>query len=293
MIPVIYIIAVLYIRAITLVSQFQEYSPMDVEDQARAALEMFMTPRRPAPRDWEAALLQQGTPLTLANGLAARSFGAGPRVLLVHGWEGRGMNLGMFITPLTAAGYQVIALDGPAHGESPGEQTHPPHFAQAILGVGQELGPLAGVIAHSMGAASTALALQQGLVAERVVLIAGPSSLAGVLQRFAQMAQLPEPVAERFYQLVAERVGAPAEALDIAQVGATLTTSALIIHDPADTDVPFADAQVIAASWPAARLYVTEGLGHRRILRDRDVIAMAVSFITADVPSAALLGSIA
>ncbi|HEX8728518.1 MAG TPA: hypothetical protein VF739_07855, partial [Ktedonobacterales bacterium] len=97
----------------------------DIETQARAALQMFMTPRRLAPRDWEAALLRRGTPLTFANGLVARSFGAGPRVLLVHGWEGRGMNLGMFIAPLTAAGYQVLALDGPAHGESPGEQTNP------------------------------------------------------------------------------------------------------------------------------------------------------------------------
>jgi pimeloyl-ACP methyl ester carboxylesterase len=100
-------------------------------------------------------------------------------------------------------------------------------------------------------------------------------------------------VAERFYALVGERAGEPAETLDIAHVGATLTTPALIIHDPTDADVPFADAEAIAASWPDARLYVTEGLGHRRILRDRDVIAMATSFITADVPSAALLGSIA
>ena len=265
----------------------------DIEDQARAALELFMTPRRLAPRDWEAALLRQGAPLTFTNGLIARSYGAGPRVLLVHGWEGRGMNLGMFIAPLTAAGYQVIALDGPAHGESPGEQTNPVDFAHGLHNVGKELGPLAGVIAHSMGAASTALALRQGLVAERVVLIAGPSSLAGVLRRFAQMVRLPEPVAERFYALVGERAGEPAEALDIAHIGATLTTPALIIHDPADADVPFADAEAIAAIWPDARLYVTEGLGHRRILRNRDVIAMATSFITADVPSAALLGSIA
>ena len=64
-----------------------------------------MTPRRLAPREWEAALLRQGARLTLANGLLARSYGAGPRVLLVHGWESRGMNLGMFIAPLTAAGY--------------------------------------------------------------------------------------------------------------------------------------------------------------------------------------------
>ena len=264
-----------------------------VETQARAALKLFMTPRRLAPRDWEAALAQEGSPLTLANGLVARSYGDGPRVLLLHGWEGRGMNLGRFIAPLVASGYQAIALDGPAHGASPGEMTNPVDFARSLLVVGKEIGPLAGVIGHSMGAASTALALQQGLVAQRVVLIAGPSSISGVLQRFARMARLPDPVAERFYQLAAEYVGIPSDSLEIAQVAAHLTTPALIVHDSADSNVPFADAEAIAASWPASRLYVTEGLGHQRILRDPGVIAMAVSFITADVSSAALLGSIA
>lgn len=280
-------------------ASFGEGVSLDIEDtetvetQARAALKLFMTPRRLAPKDWEAALAQEGSPLTFANGLAARSYGVGPAVLLMHGWEGRGTNLGKFIAPLVASGYQAIALDGPAHGASPGEMTNPVEFARGMLAVGEETGPLAGVIGHSMGAASTALALHLGLEAERVVLVAGPATVRGVLQRFARMARLPEPVSERFYQLVAEQAGMPVEALDVARVARRLATPALIVHDTADNNIPFAEAQVIAANWPMSRLYVTEGLGHRRILRDPDVIAMAVSFITADVSSAALLGSIA
>lgn len=256
-----------------------------IEQQAHTALRLFMSPRRPSPRDWEAELLRQGTPRTFSNGLVAQAYGAGPVVLLVHGWEGRGMNLGRFIAPLVAAGYTAIALDGPAHGASPGEMTNPLDFALAVLAVGREIGPLAGVIAHSMGSASTALALQRGLVAERVVLISGPSSLAGVMQRFAQMMRLPEPVAERYYQLVGEHVGVPAEALNIAQVSGDLTAPALVIHDRDDAEIPFADAQAIAAQWPAAQLYVTEGLGHRRILLDPAVIAMAVGFMRGGKPS--------
>lgn len=266
---------------------------MDVETQARAALQMFITPRRPSPREWETALLHQGTPLAFANGLVASTFGAGPRVLFVHGWEGRGVSFGKFIAPLVASGFQAVALDGPAHGDSPGDTTHPIDFAHGIVGVGRELGPLAGVIAHSMGAAATALAIQQGLEAQKVVLIAGPSSVTGVLHRFAQKAQLTEPVAERFYQLVEEHVGVPAKEVETARVGAEISTPALIIHDRDDAEVPFADGQAIAATWPGARLYATTGRGHRRILLDSGVIALAVSFITADERAAALLGSIA
>lgn len=253
---------------------------MDVENQAHTALRMFMTPRRLPPRDWEAALLQQGTPRTFANGLVASLFGAGPGVLLVHGWEGQGMNLGQFVAPLVASGYQAIALDGPAHGASPGEMSHPMSFAQGILGVGQEVGPLAGVIAHSMGGAGTALALQRGLAVQRVVLISSPSSITGVLQRFAHLAQLSAPVADRFYQLVEEHVGLPADEVDIAHIGAGFSTPALIIHDTADREIPFADAQAIAATWPASSLYATKGLGHRRILTDPGVITAATGFLT-------------
>lgn len=266
---------------------------MDVETQAHAALQMFITPRRLSPREWETALLQQGKPLTFANGLVARTFGAGPRVLFVHGWEGRGVSFSKFIAPLVASGFQVVALDGPAHGDSPGETTHPMDFARGIVEVGRELGPLAGVIAHSMGVAGTALAIQQGLVTRKVVLISGPSSVTGVLNRFAQKAQLTEPVAARFYQLVEEHVGVPAKDIEIARVGADFSTPALIIHDRDDAEVPFADGQAIAATWPRARLYATSGRGHRRILLDPNVIALATSFITADERTAALLGSIA
>jgi pimeloyl-ACP methyl ester carboxylesterase len=277
-----------YIR---LVSQSQEdilvdilVDRADIENQAHNALHTFTTPRRHPLHDWETVLLQHGSPLQLANGLVARTFGDGPLVLLVHGWEGRGINLGKFIAPLVDAGYQPIALDGPAHGESPGETMDPAHFAQGIIDAGNELGPLAGVIAHSGGGASTALALKQGLMAQRVVLIAAFSSLIGVLQRFAQLAQLPQPVAERFYRLYGERMGMPDETFDIARISATLTTPALIIHDAADTYIPVADARAIAASWSGARLYVTNGLGHKRILHDAAVLAAAVSFLRGGTP---------
>jgi hypothetical protein len=41
------------------------------------------------------------------------------------------------------------------------------------------------------------------------------------------------------------------------------------------------DGAAIAAAWPGARLHVTSGLGHRRLLRDPNVIAEVVEFVTA------------
>jgi len=41
---------------------------------------------------------------------------------------------------------------------------------------------------------------------------------------------------------------------------------------------------MITRAWRGADMLMTEGLGHRRILRDPDVVAAAVAFLTARVP---------
>jgi len=56
---------------------------------------------------------------------------------------------------------------------------------------------------------------------------------------------------------------------------------ALVIHDRTDRSVSVTDGAAVAAAWPGARLIVTTGLGHNRILRSPEVIAEAVDFIAA------------
>jgi pimeloyl-ACP methyl ester carboxylesterase len=56
--------------------------------------------------------------------------------------------------------------------------------------------------------------------------------------------------------------------------------AALLIHDHGDPDVPYRNAEEIAAAWPGARVLATEGLGHRAVLRDPAVVRSAVAFLT-------------
>ena len=53
----------------------------------------------------------------------------------------------------------------------------------------------------------------------------------------------------------------------------------LVIHDVDDREVPFATAEQWVNNSRDARLSRTTGLGHRRILRDPEVIAQAVAFM--------------
>lgn len=251
---------------------------------ADVARRLFFSPRRHAPRPWERAAEQSGERLTVAANLRALRWGRrdDPIVLLLHGWEGRATQWARFVGPLLAAGKQVVALDGPAHGQSPGREAHVLEFARAVLATGATLGPLDAAVGHSMGGSAIAVALSQGLRARRAVLLASPSSVAGVIDRFIGLVGLPPAAARRFGRQVERTVGLTPEHLDVADLGRRLGhVGALVVHDPADAEIPYADGAAIAAAWPGARLLTVEGVGHRRILADDDVVDAVTGFVGA------------
>lgn len=198
---------------------------------------------------------------------------------MMHGWEGRPTQFRYFIEPLLASGRQVIALDGPAHGQSAGEQSSLMEFAAAIGEAAVEIRELETVIGHSLGAAATAIALSQGLPAERAVLIASPASIEKSLQGYAGALGLTPRASERFISLIGQANGVPARELDIARLARAMTIPALIVHDGDDRAVPFTEGEAIARAWPDARLLATRGLGHWRVLTDPAVTQGVAEFL--------------
>jgi pimeloyl-ACP methyl ester carboxylesterase len=59
-----------------------------------------------------------------------------------------------------------------------------------------------------------------------------------------------------------------------------MTQPLLVLHDPADREVPFAHGADVAAAWPGARLVPLRDLGHNRPLGDPATIAAAVGFMS-------------
>lgn len=221
-----------------------------------------------------------------AEAVAAEAVAAGTvaprRVLLMHGWGGRGTQLHAFIQPLLDAGYEVVALDGPAHGFSDSRYASMLHFARAIRAVVDHVGGVHGVIAHSLGGAATSLALAQGWVrAERVVTIAAPVDFDGYSRYFARQFNVSDAVRDAMQKHLERRLGFAWAELEGGRLAAQNATPALVVHDRGDKEVPFAAGERIAACWPGALLLPTERLGHRRILRDPAVVARAVEFMNA------------
>ncbi len=210
--------------------------------------------------------------------LAVWDWGEGRTVLLVHGWNGNGAQLSGFVPPLVRAGYYVAAPDLPAHGDSAGSRTHVLDMADAILRVGRRLGPVHAVIAHSLGAAATVIALAEGLGAERAVLIAPPADLPRYALAFARMVGLSPRSAAGMVGRIDRLLGGR-QAIDLVRLAAGQRARGLILHDPADREVPFDDSRALAGAWPGATLLPLPGVGHTRALRHPEAISKAVKFV--------------
>lgn len=262
------------------------------ELMAAAMERIFLKPPKYNAPDAERALLATGhrftVKLTDGRKVAAWSWGDGPTVFLVHGWAGRGGQLYPFVRPLVDAGYSVVLYDAPAHGESDGNITSLVDMARTLTQVVSKAGPAHAVIAHSIGAASTLLAMSKGLKVESAILIAPPSSPANYTAEFAKYFGLSDSLVARIrarvearYRMKWEELNTPAIARQLSE---SSETRVLVIHDEGDRDVRLESGRDIANAWNGARLTVTQGLGHRKILRSPEVIRETTDFVGGKSP---------
>jgi pimeloyl-ACP methyl ester carboxylesterase len=231
-----------------------------------------------------------GAPFTVSVGgheVRGATWGTGPVVYLMHGWAGHGAQLAAFVAPLVKRGHRVVLFDLPSHGASaPGRfgprSTSLLEFADALAAVIAVHGPARAVIAHSFGATATAVALCDGQRAGRLAFLAPMASAAANLRHFARAMGFGERTTRRLTVRTERRVGAPMRHFEVPDLGrAVAMPPTLVVHDRDDRSMPVSDGAAIAAAWPGARLRVTSGLGHRRILSDPAVVREIVDFVTA------------
>lgn len=248
---------------------------------ASMAERMFLTaPRHPQPPHEAAALATARREIIDSGGspITTWTWGRGPAVLLVHGWGGRGGQLAGFAPALVASGYSVITFDAPGHGTSPEPTSSVLAFIDAIRAVDRALGPVRGVIAHSIGAAATAGALRAGLGADGAVFMAPPSDLTLHADLALETLGFGSRVRTRMRERVEQRLGVPWSTLDVTGFAAEMRTPLLVVHDRDDVEVPWQEGAMIAQAWPGATLVTTSGLGHRRLVRDPGVVAGVTAF---------------
>lgn len=263
-------------------AQNRVLSLIQPEVAVRKAGNLFFTPRRHESKGWEQHAESVGRRMTLKNGASAIVWGEGVPILLMHGWEGRATQMAGFINPLASKGFQLIAIDAPAHGMSDGKQSNPMRFIESMFLAEKAFGSFYAVIGHSMGGGCALYCVSEGLQAEKVVSIAGPASFQRVSKRFASFIGLADHIVEKFVQHVEHVVGIPFEDIDLVSRAPEVTQNVLIVHDSGDEEIPYRDAQHLTQAMPNSHLYNTVGLGHRKIMRSSLVIDTVSNFVAFD-----------
>ena len=207
---------------------------------------------------------------TVVNGY---EMGKGRRTaLLIHGWAGSSVQYRRIATRLAEEGYRAVVIDLPAHGIEAGRPTHLFELATAIEIAGDALGRLDIIVAHSLGATATAVAMQRSLRADRLVFLAPGLRPHHALESFAATLRLRPAVRKMVERSMEKRFGddvwerIPNEMLDMKVPGRTL-----VIHDVDDDMVPIEHAKLLSGRW-GARLVSTQGHGHNGVLRATEVI---------------------
>ncbi len=247
--------------------------------------EMFFTPQKPDISEADVAFLNTAIQTTLPCGelnITVSTWGEGPAVLLAHGWGGSRAQLRGFVPPLVDAGFRVVAFDFPAHGNSSGKTTNIPEMSPALQAVEESEGPFHAIIAHSFGTLVTSYTLvnHPEIAPARLVYFGAMNRLMASVPRFQKMAGLSDEIVAHLTGAIEDTFGRDfLAAITNESLAPQLDIPALMFHDEQDPVTPVEDSLEIAQAWPTAELVLTKGLGHRRALRDEQIIRRTVAFI--------------
>lgn len=249
----------------------------------------FLTHRLPTPKREQKWIASAKSEALNINGLevmthywaSENNAPIAPLVMLVHGWTGRGSQMGAFAEPLLKAGFRVLSFDNHSHGQTEGKASTLFKQSEVQRGLAEKFGPIYAVIAHSFGGMVTAYSLSHGMQTQKAVCLSPPSRFDFLLERFSKTLHLPTQIqrymVKRFNkdygENLAERVSATTTAKQLGHI------PALIIHDKDDHDVPISESELLHQAWPNSTLNSTKGLAHRRILYNPQVIENTVNFL--------------
>jgi len=201
------------------------------------------------------------------------------KILLVHGWSGRGTQLFKIADELLQNGYSTISFDAPAHGKSEGKTTIMSEFIASILEIEKEFGPFEIAIGHSLGGMSVLNAIKDGLKVNKAVIIGSGDIVQDILNEFIFKLGLKKEIGDNLKDLFEEKYKVKMDDFSAYRAAQKIKIPVLVIHDNDDPEVPVKAGIHIHQNLEQGRLYLTDGLGHRKILGNHNVIKKTLEFI--------------
>lgn len=201
------------------------------------------------------------------------------KVLLVHGWAGRGTQLYQIADKVLENRMMVIGFDGPAHGLSSGKRTDMIEFLQTIDEINKKYGPFEAAVGHSFGAMTLINAVAGGLPLEKLVIIGADNSIPEVFQLFIKKMKLKPVIGDKLVKLFEKKHRLRPDDLNSERKAEKIDIPTLVIHDSDDKIVGVSSAVSIRQKLKYGELLITNGLGHHKIFKDNFVIQRIIDFI--------------
>lgn len=192
--------------------------------------------------------------------------GQGPSVLLLHGWESSTARWFALYEPLRRAGYDIYAIDAPAHGRSEGKKFNVFMYCQVLTAYCQQLGFAPDYwIGHSgggMAAIYYSCQMENDLLPRRVISMAVPGELENFIDKFCELVgandRVKHGIEHHFHRDHDYRFAD----INFTEYVKQMTIPGLIIHDEEDDVAPISGARRMHANWPGAEIATTKGRGH-------------------------------
>lgn len=231
--------------------------------------------------EMDAKSKQQTIPVPSINKkIVVYHFGESPKkILLVHGWSGRGTQLVKFAEELVKLGYSTISFDAPAHGKSSSRSTLMPEFIASILEIDKQFGPFEAAIGHSLGGMSLLNAIKNGLKINRLTIIGSGDIVQDIINDFVRKLELDAKLNDLLRIHFENKHNVSMDSFSSYHAAQRIDIPVLVIHDENDDEVPVSCANHIHQNLKNGTLLLTQNLGHRKILGDAKVIQKTINFI--------------
>ena len=255
---------------------------------AEKAFQLFCTPQRKSGKK-VSPVFEKAEKLSLSVhdmkvvGYRWNRHSGSKKCLVIHGFESSARNFDRYISLMIDKGYEVLAFDAPAHGESEGKQINVLIYKNMLESIYTNFGPIDAFIAHSFGGLAISLALEELPHNEntKVVLIAPATETSSSVDMLFHILQLNGEIRKEFDKLIADVGKKPLGWYSISRALSNIKAKLLWVHDEEDAVTPFQDVKPIMEKKPPhVEFFITKGWGHRRIYREEKVVSRIVEFLS-------------
>ena len=268
-------------------TKFKLLSFVSKRQTAAAAFKLFCTPILKSPDRNPAIFVSAEVVNFSLNGLNVQGYRWNKekdhKILILHGFGSAAHNFYSYISIMVDKGYQVLAFDAPAHGNSKGKTINAMEYSQMIEKVIELYGPVNGFLAHSFGGIALSLAMEKTSHDEntKIVFIAPATETTTAIDSAFEMLHIKDKsVRAAFEKIIFDRGGKSTEWYSIKRAMKNITATILWIHDEDDDITPLKDAlKVKEKGFPNIEFVITKGLGHRKIYRDITVQNKIAAFL--------------